>query len=207
MEKPLLSIITCFYNEEETIADYFARINQVLAAQVDVDVELVCVNDGSQDGTLQKLLAAAEGDRRINVLDLARNFGKEAAMTAGLDNAIGDVVVILDADLQDPPELLGDMLRLWHEGYEVVLGRRIDRMSDSFLKRATARWFYRLHNMLAEIPLPHDVGDFRLMDRQVVLALRQLPERQRFMKGIFAWLGFKQAMVDYIRPPRLTGAI
>jgi glycosyltransferase involved in cell wall biosynthesis len=139
------------------------------------------------------------------VIELSRNFGKEAALTAGLDDAQGDVVVVMDADLQDPPSLILQMVSRWLAGADVVLARRVDRSCDGWLKRKTAQWFYRMHNALAEIRIPPDVGDFRLMDRQVVEALKSLPERQRFMKGLFCWVGFRTDVLDYDRAPRAVG--
>jgi glycosyltransferase involved in cell wall biosynthesis len=140
------------------------------------------------------------------VLPLARNFGKEAALTAGLDNTTGDLVVPLDADLQDPPELIADFVQLWEQGYDVVYGIRSDRTSDSVSKRVSAEMFYKLFNKVADYPIPANTGDFRLMDRAVVEALRQLPERNRFNKGLFAWVGFRQIGVPYARPPRAAGS-
>ena len=138
-------------------------------------------------------------------MDLTRNFGKEAATTAGLHEAKGQVVVLIDVDLQDPPELILEMIAKWKEGFEVVLGRRVNRDSDSWGKRVTANWFYKLHNMISKPQLPENVGDFRLMDRAVIDALKKLPETRRFMKGIFAWVGFRTAYVDYARPERVAG--
>lgn len=163
------------------------------------------MNDGSTDATLEVLLARQLQDSRIKILDLSRNFGKEAALTAGLYAAIGDVIVPIDVDLQDPPELILEMIVKWREGYEVVLGRRINRESDTWAKRAAANWFYKIHNKIANPKLPENVGDFRLIDRSVVEALKELPESRRFMKGLFAWVGFRTTYVDYVRPERIAG--
>ena len=141
----------------------------------------------------------------IRIVDLSRNFGKEAALTAGLNTASGDVVVPIDVDLQDPPELILQMIEKWREGYDVVVGKRINRDSDTWAKRKSAAWFYRLHNKISEPKIPENVGDFRLMDRSVVEALNTLPESRRFMKGLFAWVGFKTAIVEYARPERVAG--
>ena len=141
----------------------------------------------------------------MRVIDLSRNFGKEAALTAGLDEATGDVVVVMDVDLQDPPDLIPELVAKWLEGFEVVLARRVNRSSDSIMKRLSAKWFYRIHNSMADPQIPHDVGDFRLLDRSVVEALRRLPERRRFMKGLFSWVGFRTTIVDYSRPSRKGG--
>jgi glycosyltransferase involved in cell wall biosynthesis len=144
-------------------------------------------------------------DPRIRIVDLSRNFGKEAALTAGLEAVTGQVVVPIDVDLQDPPEVILEMIARWREGYEVVLGHRVSRRNDSWAKQTSANWFYRLHNKISDQPLPENVGDFRLMDRCVVEALQTLPESRRFMKGLFAWVGFRTTHVDYERPERVAG--
>ena len=169
------------------------------------DFELVCVDDGSRDNSLEQLIAISKADPRVTVLEFSRNFGKEPAMTAGIDAATGDCVIPMDADLQDPPALISEMLNKWQEGAEVVLAKRVDRSTDSYSKRTTALMFYRLHNALSHLQIPENVGDYRLMDRIVVDALKQLPERQRFMKGLFAWVGFRTATVEYIRDARVVG--
>lgn len=192
------------HNEEESIAAFFDRLLPVLDALGDA-FEIVCVNDGSRDATLEALIAARQKEPRIRILDLSRNFGKEAALTCGIDHARGGAVIPIDADLQDPPELIAEMMRLWRQGFDVVLAQRVDRGSDHVLKRKMAEWFYRLHNMISEPSIPPNVGDFRLMDRKVVDALKSLPERRRFMKGLFAWVGFRQATIPYAREPRHAG--
>jgi len=201
-----LSLVVPVYNEAESIALFLDAIHRIFASQTGLDVELVFVNDGSQDDTLDRLLESQGKDARIKIVDLSRNFGKEAALSAGLQVATGEVVVPIDVDLQDPPELIPAMLEKWREGYEVVLGKRVNRDSDSWSKRISARFFYRIHNLIAEPGLPENVGDFRLMDRKVVEALNQLPESRRFMKGLFAWVGFRTAVLDYVRPGRAAGA-
>lgn len=200
-----LSLIVPFYNEEAAISHFVQSILPVLDGIPETEWEIVCVDDGSSDATLRELIGLSESDRRFKVLELSRNFGKEAALTAGLDAAGGDAVIIIDADLQDPPEVIPQMVQSWRDGAEVVLGKRIDRSSDSMLKRKTASWFYALHNQLAHIRIPENVGDFRLMDRCVVNVLKRLPERQRFMKGLFAWVGFRTVTIDYVRAPRAAG--
>jgi len=202
---PLVSIVTPFYNEEHVVSHYFAAMDRLSATLPELTFEFVCVNDGSHDGTLARLLEVSERDRRVKVLDLSRNFGKESALTAALDHANGDAVIPLDADLQDPPELIPELISRWKAGAEIVLARRADRTSDGIVKRNMAVLFYRLHNRVSDHPIPEDVGDFRLMDRRVVEALRRLPERRRFMKGLFAWVGFRVQSVDYVRPPRVAG--
>jgi glycosyltransferase involved in cell wall biosynthesis len=163
------------------------------------------VDDGSHDDTLARLHDLASRDASYRVVELSRNFGKEAALTAGLDEARGDAVVVMDADLQDPPSLIPRMVTRWLAGADVVLARRADRSCDGWLKRKTAAWFYRMHNAVADIRIPPDVGDFRLMDRCVVEAIRALPERQRFMKGLFCWVGFRCETLDYERAQRAVG--
>jgi glycosyltransferase involved in cell wall biosynthesis len=199
-----LSIVAPMHDEAEVLGAFFERIEAATAA-LGVEVEIICVDDGSRDATLAGLLARAAVDRQVKVVALARNFGKEAALTAGIDAAGGDMVVPIDADLQDPPELIAEFVRRWEEGYDVVYGVRVDRSSDSAMKRGTAQLFYRIFNRVSHLPIPESAGDFRLMDRQVVEAVKQLPERNRFMKGLFAWVGFRQVGVPYVRPARAAG--
>jgi glycosyltransferase involved in cell wall biosynthesis len=199
-----LSVVVPMYNEGELLGVFFARIRAILK-EITEDFEILCVNDGSTDDTLERLRDFAQADPRIKVLSLTRNFGKEAALTAGLDYASGDAVIPMDADLQDPPELIPTMVEKWREGFDMVIAVRQKRSSDAVMKRASARGFYWLASKLSDTPIPANAGDFRLLDRQVVLALRKLPERTRFMKGLFGWLGFKQAKVYYARPERAAG--
>jgi polyisoprenyl-phosphate glycosyltransferase len=201
----LLSLVVPFYNEEVTVQRFVHAVLPVLDAVLDANWEIICVDDGSTDGTLLQLLALAQADARFRVLEFSRNFGKEAALTAGIEAARGAAVIPIDADLQDPPALIADMVAAWREGAEVVLAHRTDRSTDGILKYKTAAWFYHLHNRLSKTKIPENVGDFRLMDRIVVDALKQLPERQRFMKGIFAWVGFHTVVLDYARAPRAEG--
>jgi len=199
-----LSLVVPMHNEAEVLDVFFARIGEATAA-LGVEVEIICVDDGSRDATLQGLIGRARNDPAVKVIALARNFGKEAAMTAGIEAARGDMVVPIDADLQDPPELIAEFVRLWEGGYDVVYGSRADRSSDTAMKRTTARLFYRIFNGVSDLDIPESAGDFRLMDRQVVEALKTLPERNRFMKGLFAWVGFRQIGVPYTRPGRAAG--
>jgi len=200
-----LSLIIPVFNESETLDLFIDRVTEVFAREHSITIEFVFVNDGSTDTTLDILLARQEADTRIKIVDLSRNFGKEAALTAGLQVACGDAVIPIDADLQDPPEVIPAMIAKWREGYEVVLARRTNRQSDSLAKRASAGWFYKVHNRIANPKLPENVGDFRLLDRIVVEALKELPESRRFMKGLFAWVGFRTTSVDYERPGRVAG--
>ncbi len=201
----LVSLVIPFFNEAGNIAALPAALWPVLESIPGIAWEAVCVDDGSSDSTLAELVALTSADRRFRVLELSRNFGKEAALTAGLDAARGDAVIPMDADLQDPPEVIVRMIEAWRGGAEVVLARRRDRSADGLFKRKTAAWFYRLHNRLSDTKIPENVGDFRLLDRAVVEALKRLPERQRFMKGLFAWLGFRTRVIDYVRAPRGAG--
>lgn len=202
---PLLSLVVPFYNEEAMAARFFDGVIPVLERIPGIRFEILCVNDGSRDRTLEALVARAHADARVRVIDLTRNFGKEAALTAAIAEARGDLIVPFDADLQDPPEVIGQLVERWREGYDVVLARRADRAADSVFKRWTARLFYRIHNDVADVPIPENVGDFRLFTRSVADALQALPESCRFMKGIFAWVGFRTAVVDYRRAPRAAG--
>lgn len=199
-----LSIVVPVYNEEEMIMLFLDRVVPILSGITD-DFEIIFVNDGSRDHTLEVLVAARRTDGRIKIIDLSRNFGKEPALSAAIAFASGRAVIPIDVDLQDPPGLIPALVEKWREGYDVVLAKRIDRSADSLMKRLTSRLFYKFIDRLSEIEIPADVGDFRLMDRRVVEALGMLPERARFMKGMFAWLGFRQAVVEYVRPARAAG--
>jgi len=201
---PFLSIIVPCFNEENVIDIFLNKIFSVLA-YTDEDFEIVFVNDGSRDNTLSVLKEKSKEYENVRVINLSRNFGKEAALTAGLDASKGEVVVPIDVDLQDPPELILDFIKKYKEGYDVVVGKRVDRTTDSVAKRISAEFFYKIHNKIADIEIPHNVGDYRLMSRRVVDELKKLPESQRFMKGLFAWLGFKTAVVEYKRDARVAG--
>ena len=208
---PVLSLIAPVKDEEEAIAPFLARVAPILdglfaEAGPEGAWEILFVDDGSEDNTLAAILKAHQSDKRVRALSLSRNFGKEAALTAGLDHAAGQAVIPIDVDLQDPPEVIGAMLARWREGYEVVYGVRTNRESDSLPKRLTAEFYYRAHNYLSSDKIPEHAGDFRLLDRSVVDIIKQMPERNRFMKGLFAWSGFRQAAVEYERAPRTVGA-
>jgi len=199
-----ISIVCPFYNEEDMVNSFMDEIFIVLKG-INRTFEIVCVNDGSSDNTLEKLLGEQETRKNIKIINLSRNFGKEAALTAGLDFAKGDAIIPIDADLQDPPALIKEFIAYWDKGYDVVLAKRTDRSTDSFSKRLTAQLFYKLHNKISPIRIPENVGDFRLITRKVLTAIQELPENQRFMKGIFAWVGFKTAVVEYKREKRKAG--
>ena len=204
-EKKIISIITPFYNEWKMVDYFYKSICAVIEQITEVEFELICIDDGSNDETLSALINVSEKDSRFHIIELSRNFGKEAALTAGIDAATGDALIPIDADLQDPPEIIPALIKEWLKGAEVVLARRVDRSSDSLLKRKTAEIFYRVHNRISSIKIPENVGDFRLMDRIVVDTLKQLPEQHRFMKGLFGWVGFRTVTVDYVRPTRIAG--
>lgn len=203
--EPVLSVVVPFHNEAEGIERFYQGLSSALRQIQGIRFEVVCVDDGSSDDTLPRLIALTGRDARFRVIELSRNFGKEAALSAGIDAATGQAVIPFDADLQDPPELIAALIAEWRSGADIVLARRVERSAESFLKRATARLFYRFHNRLSDIQIPDNVGDFRLMNRAAVDAFKQLPERNRFTKGLFAWVGFKTATVDYARSPRTTG--
>lgn len=201
---PLLSLVVPVFNEEESI-DLFLSTVVPLLERNGVRFEIVFVNDGSLDDTFARLFHRSRADRRIRIVNLSRNFGKEAALTAGIDHARGDILVPMDIDLQDPPELIGSFIARWREGYDIVYGIRSARHTDTRAKRVSAGWFYRVFNSMSPVRIPPNVGDFRLVDRRAVEVLRQLPERNRFMKGLFAWVGFNSVGVPYERPERAAG--
>jgi glycosyltransferase involved in cell wall biosynthesis len=209
-KRPLISVIVPVKDEEDGIQPFLTRVVPVLDALRDpggdaILWEILFVDDGSSDATLAAIMAANRVDPRVVGLSLSRNFGKEAALSAGLDHVRGATVVPIDVDLQDPPEVIGAMLDQWRLGNEVVFGVRRNRMTDSLPKRLTADLYYRAHNWLSEDKIPEHAGDFRLLDRKVVEVIRAMPERNRFMKGLFAWGGFKQAAVYYDRAERSVG--
>ena len=201
---PTLSIVVPMYNEEESMETFFSRTQRALQT-VTQSYEIICVNDGSRDRTLAQLRARAEQDARIRVVTLSRNFGKEIALSAGLDHASGDAIIPIDADLQDPPEIIPLMMAKWRGGAKLVLAKRRDRSTDTLLKRITANGAYWAFSKLTHPRIPQNVGDFRLMDRVVVDAIKRLPERSRFMKGLFAWIGYDAEIVEYDREARSAG--
>ena len=206
MVAPMLSVVVPVKNEEDAILPFVERVGAVLdAVTADGGWEILFVDDGSSDATLAAIVALNLSDARVRGLSLSRNFGKEAALSAGLDHARGSAVIPMDVDMQDPPEVLPEMVARWREGHEMVFGVRRSRTEDSLTKRVTAGLFYRAHNMVSADKIPQNVGDFRLMDRKVVDVIRAMPERNRFMKGLFAWAGFRQAAVEYDRAERETG--
>jgi glycosyltransferase involved in cell wall biosynthesis len=199
-----LSLVVPVHNEAAGLDEFFSRTIAVLD-KLGLTWEIVCVNDGSTDASLDRLLEYHRRNPAIKIVNLSRNFGKDIALSAGLDYARGDAVVPIDADLQDPPELIERMVAKWREGFDMVYAVRNRRDGDSWLKRVTARFFYRIFDRITDIPAPRDTGDFRLLDRRVVDVLARLPERTRFMKGLFAWVGYRHAAISYDREARRAG--
>lgn len=205
-QKKKISLVVPFFNEGVAVSHFFSRVYTALKPILQIyDIEVVCVNDGSKDDTLDQLIKCKSIHNGIRILDFSRNFGKEAAITAGLDYATGDAVIPIDSDLQHPPEAILEMVKEWESGFEVVLARRIDRETDGKLQKVTAKAFYEVSRYITHVEIPADVGDFRLMDARVVESVRSLRESCRFMKGIFAWVGFRTTVIDYKVEPREHG--
>jgi len=203
--RQILSIVIPCFNEEEVIAATVQRLTALCDTLTDLDAELLFVDDGSKDQTRALLKQYAAKDPRIKLVGFARNFGHQLAVTAGIDAALGDGVVLIDADLQDPPEVILEMVTLWRQGYDVVYGTRLERTGESVFKRTSAKLFYRFINRLSDIAIPFDTGDFRLMSRAVVETLKSMPERDRFVRGMVSWIGFKQVSIPYKRAERTAG--
>jgi polyisoprenyl-phosphate glycosyltransferase len=204
VRRPILSVIVPVYNEAEVLPEFQDRLAHVLDSLA-MPSEIIYVNDGSQDTSLQYMQKLRELDDRVAVLNLSRNFGKEIALTAGLDHAIGDAAVVIDADLQDPPEVIPGLVREWQAGYDVVYATRRERLGETWLKRTTANLFYKVIHAIGEVPIPQSTGDFRLLSRRTLHALSSCRERRRFMKGLFSWVGFRQTAIVYDRAPRFAG--
>jgi len=199
-----LSVVVPAYNEQEVLSEFHRRLAQTLD-QMSCEAEIVYVNDGSRDNTMVVLHAIRAVDPRVSIVDLSRNFGKEIAVSAGLEHSAGDAVIIIDADLQDPPELIPALVAKWQHGYDNVYAKRKVRDGESWFKKITAHYFYRVMQSVSRIKIPEDTGDFRLLSRRAVLALGQLNEQHRFMKGLFAWIGYPSIAVEYDRDPRFAG--
>lgn len=211
VDRPQISLVVPVYNEEESVADFAAAIEKAAAeswqdGEIAPRFEIVFVDDGSRDATAAVVRAMCRVDRRIKLVSLSRNFGKEAALSAGLKAATGDAIIPMDVDLQDPPELIRPMVDKWLAGAQIVNAKRIDRSQDSFFKRSTSRLFYKTINAIADHPIAADVGDFRLLDRSAVAVLNEMTERCRFNKGLFSWIGFRTETIEYARPARQTGS-
>jgi len=200
-----ISILIPAYNEQGALRHLYERLNKLAGETKDYDFEFLFVNDGSRDRTLEIIKTYAETDPRIAYVNLSRNFGKEIAMIAGLDHVTGDATVIIDADLQDPPELIPSMIKFWEEGYDDVYARRNSRKGETWLKKSTSSAFYKVLQRSTRIPIQQDTGDFRLLDRRCVEAIKQIRESQRFTKGMFSWIGYKKKEITYERDPRIAG--
>ncbi|CDC07311.1 glycosyl transferase family 2 [Clostridium sp. CAG:343] len=200
-----ISVIIPMYYEEEVAQECYIRMTKILSELNNYDYEIICVNDGSKDKTLEILEEIANKDQKVKVLSFSRNFGHQCAVTAGLQYVTGDAIVIIDADLQDPPELIPDMLKLWEEGYEVIYGKRKTREGESKFKLLTAKMFYSTLNALSDVEIPKDTGDFRLVDRKVVDIINSMPEHNKFLRGLFSWVGFEQKAFEYERKERFAG--
>ena len=198
------SIVIPLYNEEEVIGECYNQLNATMAG-CGGTYELIFVNDGSRDRTMELSRLLAEKDSHVKIISFSRNFGHQNAITAGMNNASGNAVVVIDADLQDPPGVILDMIAKWKEGYEVVYGKRTKRMGESIFKKATAKLFYRMLNSMTDVDIPEDAGDFRLLDRKVVDMLKTFPERNRYVRGLVSWVGFRQTAVEYVREERFAG--
>jgi polyisoprenyl-phosphate glycosyltransferase len=206
MNQPIYSLVIPIYNEEENITEMYRRLHHIME-QLDGDVELILIDDGSRDRSLSMMRELHHHDHRVHYLSLARNFGHQIAVTAGLNFVQGKCIIVMDADLQDPPELILSMIDKWHQGYQVVYAQRLSRQQESLLKRLTAYLFYRILRRLAKVDIPVDTGDFCLMDRQVVDILNAMPERNRYIRGLRAWVGFRQTSVLFERSPRFAGDV
>lgn len=203
-----LSVVIPFCNEEETIEELYARLTETwnrLSTETGATWELICVNDGSRDRTMEMLQSLHQQDERVKIIDLSRNYGQQIAISAGLDYAQGEAVIVMDADLQDPPELMGDMIREWQQGFHMVYAVRRARRGETFFKKATSRLFYRLMRSLMQVDIPLDTGEFRLMDRRMVQEMRLIRERHRFLRGLSTWIGFRQKGIYFERPRRYAG--
>lgn len=200
-----ITILIPAYNEQEVVYQLFNRLNKVLNTLYSYEFEILFVNDGSSDRTIDIIKALRKTDQRVCYVDLSRNFGKEIAMIAGLDYATGDAVVIIDADLQDPPELIPEMIRYWEEGYDDIYAKRRSRSGETWLKKSTANIFYKVLKKMTRIPIQEDTGDFRLLDRRCVEALKKLRETQRYTKGMFSWIGYNKAEILFDRDSRAAG--
>jgi len=200
-----ISVVVPMYYEEEVAQECYGRLSKVLATIENYEHEMIFINDGSKDKTLEILENIAKEDNNVKVISFSRNFGHQCAVTAGIKHVTGDAIVIIDADLQDPPELIPEMLKLWEQGYEVIYGKRKIRKGESKFKLLTAKMFYKTLNALSDVDIPKDTGDFRLVDRKVVDVINSLPEHNKFLRGLFSWVGFKQKAFEYERKERVAG--
>jgi len=204
MSQVIHSVIVPLYNEQEVLLETYHRLKNIMDS-INESYEVIMINDGSRDLTASMAKDICRDDLNFKLLNFSRNFGHQTAITAGMDYASGQSIIVIDADLQDPPEIIPDMIAKWKEGYEVVYGKRISRKGETFFKTFTARMFYRTLNKLTDVKIPTDVGDFRLIDSKVKDALLRIPEHNRYVRGLISWLGFKQTAVEFIREPRFAG--
>ena len=200
-----ISLVVPMYNEEVLVQECYQRVSKILKGIENYSYEIIYINDGSTDKTIELLQNIAYEDKNVKIISFSRNFGHQCAVTAGLKHVTGDAIVIIDADLQDPPELIPDMLKLWEEGNEVIYGKRKTRYGESKFKLLTAKMFYNTLNLLSDVEIPKDTGDFRLVDRKVVDVVNALPEHNKFLRGLFSWVGFKQKAFEYKRNERIAG--
>lgn len=200
-----ISIVVPMYNEQEVAKEFYNRTISVLTKLIEYDYEIIVVNDGSRDKTLEILLNIVREDEHVKVINFSRNFGHQAAITAGIENALGDAIITIDADLQDPPEIIVDMIREYEKGYDIVYAKRKSRKKDTFFKRETAKLYYKILNKLSDIKIPENVGDFRLISKRVQEVFIKLPEKDRYVRGMFAWMGFNQTIVEFDRASRYAG--
>jgi glycosyltransferase involved in cell wall biosynthesis len=200
-----ISILIPAYNEEDSIESLYQRLGKLANDNKSYDFEFLFINDGSRDNTLEIIKDYAEKDERISYVNLSRNFGKEIAMMAGFDHVTGDATVVIDADLQDPPELIPQMIKFWEEGFDDVYAKRRSRSGESWFKKSSSRWFYKILQRTTNVPIQIDTGDFRLLDKRCIEALRQIRESQRYTKGMFSWIGYKKKEIIYDRDPRIAG--
>jgi len=200
----MISIVVPLYNEEEVIGESYKRLTEVMQSSGE-EYELVFIDDGSRDKTAQMTREIAKNDSHVHFLSFSRNFGHQIAITAGMDYAKGDAVVVIDADLQDPPAVILQMIEKWKEGYEVVYGKRLQRKGETIFKKVTAKFFYRILRMMTDVDIPVDTGDFCLLDRKVCEVMKKLGEKNRYVRGLVSWVGFRQCAVEYIREERFAG--
>ena len=203
-DRTVYSVIVPLYNEEAVVQDSYKRIREVMDTTGE-SYEIIFVNDGSRDSTYEKVREILKNDKNVRLISFSRNFGHQSAITAGMDYCTGQAVIVIDADLQDPPEVMLKMIEKWKEGYEVVYGKRIKRKGETLFKKATAKIFYRILSKTTDVEIPIDTGDFRLIDRKVCDALKAMPERNRYVRGLISWLGFRQTGVEFVREKRLAG--
>ena len=204
MNKPVYSIVVPLYNEEEVVQESYKRLKQVME-KADGPYEIIFINDGSKDATPQLVAQLVTADPTLRFISFSRNFGHQPAITAGMDYAGGDAIIIIDADLQDPPEVMLEMMQKWRQGYDVVYGKRMRRKGETFFKKLTSTLYYRVLRSMTNVDIPVDVGDFRLIDRKVCNALKSMPEKNRYMRGMVSWVGFNQTAVEYVRDERFAG--